>query len=137
MKSEPESTLIEETWWEVTTSTGSILELPAPLRCTETSKEGTFIWLPMSPYDALSEPRMPLHSHSQITNRDYYLLLTNVVLIKPRVVKVDPERHVKALMNMPSRKSSPTSGEDRESPSDDQENRSGPSTGERTKRKIH
>jgi hypothetical protein len=129
-------TLIEETWWEVTMQTGSILELPAPLQRIETSNDGTHLVTPANPLDVLKR-RSPVQSYSDITKLHYFLNPRNVALIKPHQVKRDPERLIRAQMNHASSGRSSTSGQTPASPSGAPENPPGRSTGGRIRRPTH
>lgn len=122
-------TTIEETWWEVTTQTGLILLLPAPLT------SGVVV----NPAEALREPRQPLHSESQITGWTYAVDLAQALAIRAFVRKEDPERLKRAQMKVSERWSntSSASGLERASRSDETGSRSGPSTGGITKPRTH
>lgn len=130
--STPENTIIEETWWEVTTSTGLILELPAPLQRIETSNDGTYLTTIANPLDVLRRFD-PVQSYSEITKKHYFLQPRDILLVKPKQVKADPNKLAAALLRMQQRSQggSSTSGQGADSQSDAQANPSGRSTGAR------
>lgn len=121
-------TYIEETWWEVTLSTGLILTLPAPLRTTSE---------PIPPHDVLYHPLTPVSSYSVITGKSYALNPKDVVHIKTTTIKADPERYQRAVLKAAASATSLVFGPTPASPSDNPENPRGRSTGEPTKRRTH
>lgn len=133
----PQSNIIEETWWEVTTSTGLILRLPAPLKRTA---HGDSVAMP--PLEAMNLVAMNLgarlQSQSAITKKDYAVNLRDAVLIKTELVRMDPERYQQALLKASRRLSGTSSdaGPVAASPSADQASPSGRSTGGTSKRRT-
>ena len=123
-------TTIEETWWEVTTQTGLILLLPAPLTSTGVA---------INPVNRLIEPRDPIHSTSRITGWTYGLDMSTVLAIRAFVRTEDPERLKRAQMKVSERWSNTSlaSGQERASRSDEPGSRSGPSTGGTSKPRTH
>jgi hypothetical protein len=79
-------TLIEETWWEVTTSTGLTLRLPAPFGLINT--------------EAKLEPGLFLRSSSKITGMDYGVKAGEIVYVQQFQRKQDPDRLAKARMKL-------------------------------------
>lgn len=127
---DPQTHQTEEQWWEVMTSTGLILTLPAPLPTTDAAR---------LLQDARSG-RGPMYvtSHSQVTGRTYTLNLAQVLLLKQYPIKVDQDRHERSVARALGILSGSASddGPDLASPSDTTASRGGRSTGGPTKRTI-
>jgi hypothetical protein len=122
----PDAT-IEETWWEVTTTTGLILQLPAPL---------TSGGAPRPPAQCL-DTRVPVSSSSTITGFSYALSLETVFAIRVFVRSQDPERLARSKARLIASETSLPSGPDRESRSAAPVSRSGRSIGGTTKPRTH
>lgn len=73
----PEPKTIEETWWEVTTTAGLMLTLPAPLKDIDTPHDP---WLALSAAKSGSGPRV-FRSTSSQTGRTYALDLGEALVI--------------------------------------------------------
>ena len=128
------NTPIEETWWKVTTTTGLVLTLPAPLRSTGLD---TSTLTPLDPAQAL-DLNVPVASQSLLSAKSYALSLRDVIHIE--TFTLDPSRYAKALGRAVLRKSSDGSLDDSPapaSPSRSQASLSGRSTGATTRRSAH
>jgi hypothetical protein len=139
-------TIIEETWWDVTTATGLTLRLPAPLRSISTPSEDATnerrIVQPADPRTVLQQARKDgegiIQSHSEITGLTYALDTTFVLAIQVFVRKEDPERLIRSQMKAAGLSTtSSTSGPAATSSSDDPTNPNGPSIGARIRRRTH
>jgi hypothetical protein len=133
----------EETWWEVTLSTGLILRLPAPSTIIGDAKQpeqdGTVRLL-----KALIDPaKAMLNAKNSVKERvvssvstkgqQYVVDIADALMIK--VITISPERLTAALLKArQSQETSSRPGQERASLSDDQENPSGPSIGARIRR---
>lgn len=133
------NTPVEETWWKVTTTTGLVLTLPAPLRLTSVldtdAKEA-----PIPPAMAIEEGQwgLAVESRSALTGKSYALSLRDVIHIE--VFTLDPSRYAKALERAVLRRSSDGSSDDSQapaSPSRSQGSPSGRSIGARIKPPTH
>lgn len=124
---EPNTTPTEETWWEVLTTTGLMLALPAPLSLIDNT--------PLDPLEVLDAAKRGQGRIRQSVNtsngRRYVLDLMDVVLIKPYTVATNPDRYQRSVAKALglSLDGASNSGPAASSPSDARENPSGPSTG--------
>jgi hypothetical protein len=99
MTSSATDAVLEETWWEVTTTTGLILTLPAPLKRTGET---------VAPVEALTSSGR-FHACSAITNMMYGVDLTHALFIRQFTKTHDPERLLKSQMRASQTASSPSS----------------------------
>jgi hypothetical protein len=122
---DPKTHQTEEQWWEVMTTAGLTLVLPAP------SKNTDIVGLLVSGKQYVS-------SRSEITDRTYVLNVDHVLMIKQYTVRADVNRHERSVARLLGISSGPASsdGQDLASPSDTTANRGGRSTGGPIKRNI-
>ncbi len=122
---DPKTHQTEEQWWEVTTTAGLMLVLPAPSLTTDV-------------VSLLHSGRQYISSRSEITGKTYTLNLHHVLLVKQYLVKGDLSRHERSVARLLGISLEPASsdGQDLASPSDTTANRGGRSTGGPTKRNI-
>ncbi len=122
---DPKTQQTEEQWWEVTTTAGLMLVLPAPSLSTDVAT-------------LLNGGRTYVTSRSEITGRTYTLNLSHVLMIKEYPMKADLNRHERSVARLLGISSGSASddGQDLASPSGTTANPGGPSTGGPTKRRI-
>lgn len=99
--SDPNPKIIEELWWDVTTTTGLILTLPVPLTSIGN------VMTPMSPKYALTH-QGAFQASSNITKETYAVNLADARHIRQYTRTHDPERLDRAKLRA-SGISSPTS----------------------------
>lgn len=86
------NTILEETWWEIQTTTGLTLQLPAPSRTIDGE--------PLQRLRSMVEQGEHglLVTESAIDGKTYALVTSHILFVKEFARTNDPERLVKAQM---------------------------------------